>query len=374
MTDDAELVERARQGDQAAFSELVARHVEAARRVAAQFGAGDDADDVVQEALVKAYRRLGEYRGESSFRSWLTAIVANETRNLHRSRRRRSEAGARAAVANPEPPAVDLAVQEALAAEQRRELVAAVRHLSAPEREVIASRFLLDRSEAETAAQLDLPVGTVKSRTSRALARLRTHLGVALAVAAAVLAIIVIPPARKAVADFLSDVIRFAGVEIRTMQPAGPLPTSAAPLPTPRAVTLAEARQLSPFKVGVPTALGPPDEVWLADPGPDGAPRVVTLLYHQGSVRVDEFDGRFDLSFTKSADDVTALNIGPYQAMWIASAHQLTYVDRHGVSVPATTRLSAPTLIVQRDAVAYRFEGFQTPADAVAAAESIATS
>ncbi|MCX4390851.1 RNA polymerase sigma factor [Micromonospora peucetia] len=52
-------------------------------------GAGSDAEDVVQEAFVKGHRTLSRYRGESSFRSWLMAIVANETRNLHRSRGRR---------------------------------------------------------------------------------------------------------------------------------------------------------------------------------------------------------------------------------------------------------------------------------------------
>src|SRR5215470_12733544 len=84
--EDTDLVTRARHGDREAFESLVSANAAAAKRAALQFGAGDDADDVVQEAFVKAYRRLSEYRGDASFRSWLVAIVANETRNLHRSR------------------------------------------------------------------------------------------------------------------------------------------------------------------------------------------------------------------------------------------------------------------------------------------------
>ncbi|MEE3921493.1 RNA polymerase sigma factor [Micromonospora sp. BRA006-A] len=59
---------------------LVARHTASAYRTAVLLGAGPDAEDVVQEAFVKAYRKLSRYRAEASFRSWLLAIVANETR------------------------------------------------------------------------------------------------------------------------------------------------------------------------------------------------------------------------------------------------------------------------------------------------------
>jgi RNA polymerase sigma-70 factor, ECF subfamily len=214
VPDEADCVARARDGDHDAFAWLVARHADAARRTALHYGAGDDADDLVQEAMVKAFRRLSEYRGEAPFRSWLLSIVANEARNLHRSRRRRDEAGARLARSTPPPPPVDSALEVALAAERQRELIAAMRGLSPIEQEVITHRFLLDRSEAETAAHLDVPVGTVKSRTSRALARLRTRLGVAIAVAVAAGVIAVVPNTRAAVADIVSHILRFAGVEI----------------------------------------------------------------------------------------------------------------------------------------------------------------
>jgi RNA polymerase sigma-70 factor (ECF subfamily) len=58
--------------------------------MAVLWGAGADADDVVQDAFVRAYAGLGGFRTDGQFRAWLLAIVRNETRNLFRSRRRRS--------------------------------------------------------------------------------------------------------------------------------------------------------------------------------------------------------------------------------------------------------------------------------------------
>ncbi|MFR9775431.1 RNA polymerase sigma factor [Micromonospora sp. MS34] len=172
--DDEELVTRARAGDLEAYDLLVARHTASAYRTAVLLGAGSDAEDVIQEAFVKGYRKLSRYRGESSFRSWLLAIVANETRNLHRSRTRRDGLVLRAAAASPAPePAEDDAIGAVLAAERRAALVQALRLLPAKDREVIVCRFLLDLSEDETVATLGLPRGTVKSRTYRALAKLR---------------------------------------------------------------------------------------------------------------------------------------------------------------------------------------------------------
>lgn len=172
--DDDEFVTRARAGDLEAYELLVARHTASAYRTALLLGAGPDAEDVIQEAFVKGYRKLARYRGESSFRSWLLAIVANETRNLHRSRNRRDGLVLRAAAANPESEiAEDVAVGAVLAGERRAALVRALRRLSVKDREVIVCRFFLDLSEDETVTMLGWHRGTVKSRTSRALAKLR---------------------------------------------------------------------------------------------------------------------------------------------------------------------------------------------------------
>ncbi|MFG1779975.1 RNA polymerase sigma factor [Micromonospora sp. NPDC049051] len=177
---DEELVTRVRAGDLTAYEVLVARHTASAYRTAVLLGAGPDAEDVMQEAFVKGHRKISRYRGESSFRSWLLAIVANETRNLHRSRSRRDGLALRAAVADPRTEAgADIAVETVLAGERRTALVRALRLLPVRDREVIVCRFFLDLSEDETVAVLGWKRGTVKSRTSRALAKLRGLLDVA---------------------------------------------------------------------------------------------------------------------------------------------------------------------------------------------------
>ncbi|MEW2477497.1 RNA polymerase sigma factor [Micromonospora gifhornensis] len=173
--DDEEFVTRAQAGDREAYEFLVARHTASAYRTAVLLGAGSDAEDVIQEAFVKAYRKLSRYRGESSFRSWLLAIVANETRNLHRSRDRRHGLVLRAArwESSASEVAEDDAVGGVLAGERRAALVRALRSLPAKDREVIVCRYFLDLSEEETVTMLGWPRGTVKSRTSRALVKLR---------------------------------------------------------------------------------------------------------------------------------------------------------------------------------------------------------
>jgi RNA polymerase sigma factor (sigma-70 family) len=171
--DDEEIVTRARNGDLDAYQLLVTRHTASAFRTAALLGAGSEAEDVIQEAFVKAYRKLPAYRGDSTFRSWLLAIVANETRNLHRSRSRRHGLFLRAAAVTPADITEDGAIGATLAGERRETLVAALRRLPAKDREVIVCRFFLDLTESETVTTLGVPLGTVKSRTSRALAKLR---------------------------------------------------------------------------------------------------------------------------------------------------------------------------------------------------------
>ncbi|GGT02988.1 hypothetical protein GCM10010156_71170 [Planobispora rosea] len=140
-------------------------------------GAGDEAEDVVQEAFVKAYRHLATFRRDAPFRPWLLRIVANETHNLTRSRGRRAELTVKlTGFGRPgaEDPADPVNPEGAVVATDRRaRLLAAVRTLPERERHAVVCRYFLQLSEAETAQVLDLPVGTVKSRTSRGLARLR---------------------------------------------------------------------------------------------------------------------------------------------------------------------------------------------------------
>lgn len=89
---DLELVEAGRSGDDAALGALVRRHHDAAFRVAVSLVKEDDmAQDVVQDAFMKAFRALGGFRGDSSFRTWLLTITANEARGALRRHGRRRE-------------------------------------------------------------------------------------------------------------------------------------------------------------------------------------------------------------------------------------------------------------------------------------------
>jgi RNA polymerase sigma factor (sigma-70 family) len=172
--DDTELIERAKRGDTAAYGELVQRHQGIAFRTAYVFTHdASDAEDAAQDGFVKAYRALGRFRSGAPFRPWLLQIVANEARNRRRAAARRANLALRAAGENRPGDAVPSPEAALLGEERRSELLAAVNELRDEERDVIACRFFLELTEEETAAALDIKLGTVKSRTSRALAHLR---------------------------------------------------------------------------------------------------------------------------------------------------------------------------------------------------------
>jgi RNA polymerase sigma-70 factor (ECF subfamily) len=168
-----------RAGDTDAYAELVRRHAPVAVRAAALLGAGPDAEDVVQEAFVKAYGALDRFRDGAAFRPWLLRIVANETKNLHRSAGRRA-ARERSAWARTEPlvlaAGTDDPATTVVSRERAADLARGLSALSDPYRRVVTCRYLLDLDEAETAAVLGWPRGTVKSRLHRALARLAVEL------------------------------------------------------------------------------------------------------------------------------------------------------------------------------------------------------
>ena len=162
-----------RAGDRTAFGHLVRRHAPVAKRMAVLWGAGPDADDVVQDAFVKAYAALPRFRADGEFRGWLLTIVRNETRNLFRSRGRRVAREELAQLPQGDLAFADDPAAAALGAVRRGELLAGVRGLPVELREVVACRYLLELTEAETAAALGIPAGTVKSRLHRALTMLR---------------------------------------------------------------------------------------------------------------------------------------------------------------------------------------------------------
>ncbi len=141
-------------------------------------GTAAEAEDAAAEAFVKAYRALGRFRPGAPFRPWLLQIVANEARNRRRSAGRRAALALRAAAQEPSGDAAPSPEAALLASERRRALLEALERLREDERLVLACRFFLDLSEEETAAALGVRRGTVKSRQSRALARLRGEMEV----------------------------------------------------------------------------------------------------------------------------------------------------------------------------------------------------
>ncbi len=175
--DDTALVERARNGDVNAYETLVQHYQELAFRVAYQVtGDAADAEDAAQEAFVNAYYALGRFRPGASFRPWLLRIVANEARNRRMAAHRRTTLAQRALVAQTSGEAAPSPEKAAEADEFRATLVAGLRRLRVDDRLILAYRLFFDLSEAEMAEALKCPKGTVKSRLSRALGRLRAVL------------------------------------------------------------------------------------------------------------------------------------------------------------------------------------------------------
>lgn len=154
----------------------MARHQALALRVAYTL-VGDDAPDVVQDAMVKAYRNLHRFRAGGPFRAWVLRIVANEASNRRRAAGRRSQMLLRVR-AEPSSGGADPSPEETAVTRERHErLAAAVGRLSALDRQVVALRWFAELSEAEMAVALECAPGTVKSRVSRALERLRREMG-----------------------------------------------------------------------------------------------------------------------------------------------------------------------------------------------------
>ncbi len=176
--DEQDLIERSCNGDTAAFGALVRIHQLAALRVAFLVVRDrEEAEDVTQEAFVKAYGALGRFRSDSSLRPWLLQIVRNEALNRVRGRKRR-ELYTRQLFTESVPGGAAPSPETVLIADSSRGAVlAAMESLPEKYRSVLYHRYLVDLSEAEVAAVLGIPRGTVKSRTARGLGRMRAILG-----------------------------------------------------------------------------------------------------------------------------------------------------------------------------------------------------
>jgi RNA polymerase sigma-70 factor (ECF subfamily) len=167
---DEELVGRARAGDEAAFSELMIRHRAAVYRTAWRLtGDHAEADDLSQEAFVKAYRALGSFRGDSKFRTWVVRIVMNLAFTARLTRRPLvsiEEVGAL--------PAGGVPADRQLLGRQVR---AAVESLPPRQRQVLLLKVYEGLKFQEIADLAGISVGTAKATFFHAVRSLRGRLG-----------------------------------------------------------------------------------------------------------------------------------------------------------------------------------------------------
>jgi RNA polymerase sigma-70 factor (ECF subfamily) len=163
-----ELIRRAKAGDKLAYEELLQPNLKPAARLArVLLGDPSEAEDAVQEASVKAWRKLGNLRTGSSFQPWFLGIVVRQVRTIQRG-------SWWSVIRVPSlPSAAPPTDRPWLEGEDLRR---AVRRLSAGQREVVAMHFYLDMRIEDVAASLRLSVAAVKSRINRALRELRTAL------------------------------------------------------------------------------------------------------------------------------------------------------------------------------------------------------
>lgn len=194
-------------------------------------------------------------------------------------------------------------------------------------------------------------------------------------VVAAIVALVIIglgltPPVRAAVVEWL----RIGGVLVRTEPPVtGPSPTPSPPPTIGPRVTLAQAKALVDFPVGVPTELGPPDRVSVSTDR-----RIVAMDWGSGAdqLHLDQFDGELSWMFLKrTGDPFQVTSVDGQDAIWFATAHSISYLDRDGRERNEPARIAGPSLVWERTVdgrrVTLRLEGDQPLVAAVAAAESV---
>ncbi len=169
MDSDDDLVRRTIEGDLRAFERLVARHEPVVRRVAARIVGREDAEDVSQDALLRAFHRLPRYRGEGAFRSWLLQITHNTAISALRGRRE----GEEDAAVLDERPGGEAIPAERLEQRERLERLEAKLALLRPEhRSVLVLRDVEGLSYDDVARVTEMPLGSVKGRLHRARSEL----------------------------------------------------------------------------------------------------------------------------------------------------------------------------------------------------------
>ena len=179
VTDD-ELVRLAQAGDGAAFDQLVVRHQAAVFRAAlAALRVPEDAEEAAQDALVRAWQKLGTFRGQAAFRTWLLTIAWNRALSRRRSMtawfRRRAPIEAADGIRGGGACPHDVLRQQELA----RHVAAAIDRLSPKLRDALLLAQSGEYGYDEVAAMLKVPVGTLKSRVFDARKQVKARLATA---------------------------------------------------------------------------------------------------------------------------------------------------------------------------------------------------
>jgi RNA polymerase sigma-70 factor, ECF subfamily len=164
---DAVLVQRTLRGDLGAFESLVERHREVVFRVAARIVGRDNADDVSQDAFLRAFHRLGRFRGDASFRAWLLQITHNAAVD-HLSRRRAEPVDAADGDDGHENEVARLPAERLESRERIARLESKLRGLSPEGRVALILRDIEGLTYDEIASVTGAPLGTVKVRLFRA--------------------------------------------------------------------------------------------------------------------------------------------------------------------------------------------------------------
>lgn len=248
--------------------------------------------------------------------------------------------------------------------------------------ELAGDLAVLGRSITLTAPETDLtlavmarlsdePTPLTASRPQRVLRRVAGALAgrrrrAMVAVTAILLALLGTPPVRAAVADWFG----FAGVSVHLAPTPG---RSVASLPpTVEGTTaLAKVRKLVAFEPVIPTALGSPQGVAVS-----ADHRLLSMSWTDtdaGPVRLDQFDGRLDYAFAKTAPGVEFTTVAGSFAMWFDKPHEVIVLNADGTRRTETARLAGHTLIWEYGKTALRLEADITLARAIEIASSVTT-
>jgi RNA polymerase sigma-70 factor, ECF subfamily len=176
---DSEIVEQIRQGDNGAYQHLVERHSRVLFRLAYRItGNSTDAEDVVQETFLRAYRKLDSFDARASFATWVQRIAANYSLDLLRSRKRQVDQR-RIDGSEDFPQVADQAPQPdrlLLNSQLRDSLDNGLRALTEQERSAFVLRHYEGQSISEISATLDIGESAAKQSVFRAVRKLRSFL------------------------------------------------------------------------------------------------------------------------------------------------------------------------------------------------------